>query len=68
MSNYLDQMTQYRGIVLGRMTWEERPDLPEEDFCYSPYYGFSGRLLWSYEESDLSFRKRLLKHIEGSNL
>lgn len=56
----LDQLTEWKGFVLGRKTWMDKPDLPEDYYNYCPHYGLSGMLLWNYEESDKSFRERIL--------
>lgn len=42
-----------------RQVWMEEPNIPKWKYKYSPYYGYSGLLLWNYEETDKSLRQRL---------
>lgn len=49
-----------------RTNWIDRPDILEDCFFYKPTYGISGALLYNYEESDKSFRERIIKQQEES--
>ncbi len=57
MLEHLDKLSGLPTIV--RKNWIDEPDLPEDEYVYSPTYGISGALLYNWEESDKSFRKRL---------
>ncbi len=57
MLEHLDKLSGLPTIV--RKNWMDEPDLPEDEYVYSPTYGISGALLYNWEESDKSFRKRL---------
>lgn len=49
--------------AVNRFYWMKKPNLPKEDYFYNPTYGSKG-LLWRYEESDKSLKRRIKEQYE----